>query len=510
MMYSVIIVDDDMIVRTFLSEMLDWNKYQLEVVGAAHNGEMAWKMIQEKHPDVVLTDISMPKMDGIELIQQLRSEGFLGVIDVISCHDDFELVKAAMKQGADDYILKNHLTGKNAETVLEKLTEQIKQKNIQAAHDTEIKAMVRRGINSIRQSLMQRVLAGELAGAELSEQLENAGLSGGYRRMAVMLIQPEQLSAEKNEMLLSLCTQSLENEKAEIFLLHEDVSIVLIDLSSSPSVQQNLQEIYRLQSMIENIAAEYMNTKISAAISGICDGDNAVATALRQADEMLKNRFYGSGSWLYGIEKPMAHELPEEAVVFERNLEEQLAKLDEDAVLKSSRSALEAIQRERVLPGVVLLWLRRCDRIAGIQRTEKQYSNMKHFADFADCGQQYIEHRLTNKRYELPQNISPMVNRGIQYIHSHFSEQIGLDDVAQEVLLSSPYFSRMFKQEMGVGFSEYLQSIRIEFVCRRLRVTDLTIKQIAEAAGFSDYPYFCKAFKKHLGVSPAVYRKTKR
>ena len=112
-MHRVLLADDDTIVRLYLTDIVNWKQYDMEVVGAARDGMEALEMIRRMEPDIVLTDISMPKMDGVQLIRQIRSEGFDGVIDVLSCHDDFDLVKNAMKEGADDYLLKNHLNDRS-------------------------------------------------------------------------------------------------------------------------------------------------------------------------------------------------------------------------------------------------------------------------------------------------------------------------------------------------------------------------------------------------------------
>ena len=108
-MHRVLIVDDDMIVRMYLRDIIRWESYGFTVIGLARDGEEALEIVHREQPDVILTDISMPRMNGIELIAHLRRENYDGVIDVLSCHDDFELVKSAMQRGADDYLLKNYL-----------------------------------------------------------------------------------------------------------------------------------------------------------------------------------------------------------------------------------------------------------------------------------------------------------------------------------------------------------------------------------------------------------------
>ena len=99
-MIKILLVDDDFLVRTFLSRLTNWNAHGYSVVGAAQDGEQALEMAQEYQPDIIITDISMPVMDGITLIRRLKKENNPAKIVVLSCHDDFEYVREAMKLGA--------------------------------------------------------------------------------------------------------------------------------------------------------------------------------------------------------------------------------------------------------------------------------------------------------------------------------------------------------------------------------------------------------------------------
>ena len=110
-MFRTLLVDDDFLVRSYLKTLSAWEKAGYEVVKDVQDGEEALRVLEEEKIDVVITDISMPLMDGIELIRHIREEKENIYIMVLSCHDDFEYVKEAMRLGADEYILKNKLKG---------------------------------------------------------------------------------------------------------------------------------------------------------------------------------------------------------------------------------------------------------------------------------------------------------------------------------------------------------------------------------------------------------------
>lgn len=120
-MYSVIIVEDDAIVRTYLSSLLEWESHGMKVVGQFKNGREAKQFVEEQNVDIVITDVSMPVMNGIELIKYIKNTEKIVKIIVLSCHSDYDFIREALKCGVSDYILKQYLTKENLLELLEKL-----------------------------------------------------------------------------------------------------------------------------------------------------------------------------------------------------------------------------------------------------------------------------------------------------------------------------------------------------------------------------------------------------
>ena len=134
-MIRTVIVDDDFLVRSYLKQLNAWERAGYQIVADARDGEEALTAVEQLGPEVVITDISMPLMDGIELIRRIRETNHTVYIIVLSCHDDFEYVKEAMKLGADEYVLKNSL---NEDSLYEMLVHTARQlqdkKEIGRAH----------------------------------------------------------------------------------------------------------------------------------------------------------------------------------------------------------------------------------------------------------------------------------------------------------------------------------------------------------------------------------------
>lgn len=400
-MVGILIVDDDALVRMFLKQIVPWEEHGYTVVGDACEGEEALEKIQELRPDILLTDMSMSGMDGLELIERAKADGFDGGVVVLSCHEDFSYVKMAMQLGADEYLLKNHLNGPELLRVMDLVRDKMESRRIQS---DRLHVYAKRGLRAMQHELLEALLA--RPGLPIEEQhrmTEAAGLHGRYDCCAVVLAQ---------------LPASAEGQSARLTEL------------LSP-------------------AAELFEREIGALIR-------------RGAAAQLVEGFH---------------------------------------------AALAQIGETRMQPGAVLYWLRRCDLAAGITREEREYAALRTFADYEAMGEAYLRQAQQRGDLDLPEELSPAIETAVGFIRAHFSEQLTLAQVAAQAGLTQNYFSSLFKQEVGMGFSAYLTECRLQCVCRCLREGNEMIKQIAAEAGFLDYQHFCRTFRKHMGVSPAEYRR---
>lgn len=254
-------------------------------------------------------------MNGIQLIQRLRRDKYDGVINVLSCHDDFEFVKSALQEGADDYLLKNYLNDTTMEERLKKLAEQIQACHREADRRHNINTLARSGIDVIRRELLERILRGDMVLTACEQYMAQAKLHGTYHRLTAVLLQPSGADREQMHELL-VCEQRLENEAADVLLLRENTMALLVDLGDVASLAQSIDKVDRMELMIDRIAKQYLNLELAIAARAVCEGNEAIAQALRQANETLQHSFYGSGCWRYGQEEKLSPVLPEEARFF--------------------------------------------------------------------------------------------------------------------------------------------------------------------------------------------------
>ena len=149
-MFRTLLVDDDFLVRTYLKTLSSWERAGYEITQDVQDGEEALDVMKQKEIDVVITDISMPVMDGIELIRHIRQEMENIYIIVFSCHDDFEYVKEAMRLGADEYVLKNALDEENLYEVLNKSKKQIENRKEKTSEQIRNKKLLKIGSHTMK------------------------------------------------------------------------------------------------------------------------------------------------------------------------------------------------------------------------------------------------------------------------------------------------------------------------------------------------------------------------
>lgn len=155
-MVSILIVDDDALVRMFLKQIVPWEDRGYTIAGDACDGEEALEKIEELHPDILLTDMSMSGLDGVGLIERAKADGFDGGVVVLSCHEDFSYVKTAMQLGADEYLLKNHLSGPELLRVMDTVRDKLESRR---ARSGRLHAYAKKGLRAMQHELLESLLS---------------------------------------------------------------------------------------------------------------------------------------------------------------------------------------------------------------------------------------------------------------------------------------------------------------------------------------------------------------
>ena len=185
-MYRTLVADDDFLVRSYLKTLDSWEKAGYEIVDDAEDGEEAYGFLQKEKIDVLVTDLTMPVMDGIELIRKIREENRDIYIIVLSCHDDFEYVKEAMRLGADEYVLKNSLDEDSLYDTLEKSARLIEKRREKSQEQARTRKLIHLGSHALKYYFFNGLISGMLKNQAREEKRVEAGIAGKYFNSAVI------------------------------------------------------------------------------------------------------------------------------------------------------------------------------------------------------------------------------------------------------------------------------------------------------------------------------------
>ena len=168
---------------------------------------------------------------------------------------------------------------------------------------------------------------------------------------------------------------------------------------------------------------------------------------------------------------------------------------------------IEGCQREHTDGRVLIQWLKQLDKRVGIRREPEEYMQISSLEQLKETGKKFVNQIFAEEERTVPEGICSTVKTVLEFIHCNYKNQISLPDAAEAADVNPTYLSYLFKQEMQIGFSNYLQECRMKCAKELLRNTNCKIKDVASMAGFNDYHYFSKTFKKLNHCSPADYRK---
>lgn len=523
-MIQTMIIDDDFLVRAYLKQLHAWHDAGFEIIAEARDGEEALRMILEMKPDVIVTDISMPLMDGIELIRQIRSRGCDTYLIVLSCYDDFQYVKEAMRLGANEYVLKNSLDEQSLYELLKNAEIQIEGLRVISNEQERTEKLIKIGSHSLKYHFFNQLLSGTMTLQEREEKRKEAGIAGKFINSAVINMfipkwveMKEQLSpleAEQySQAFLHRLTRHMDTLLGEDSLFVEEIYLgegifcCFLDLSAMCRSSLMKQKLTSVASACFRCCKEE-SYQYALGVSNICIGEEGIKQAYQQAREMIKLHFYEEEEILYfDSEKSIGHQCPHEAQDLLDHLTEYVSGKQVDKLKNSFELAIQYFRKYYVEPKLVLQWVKEMDSKIKLVRSFEDYFKIIKIEQLRDICEDYQRRLLEERRAVLPKGVSKAVRQAIDYIHRHYKSPIGLVEVAEAVGLNHAYLSFLFKQEMGIGFSNYLLECRMESSKELLKNTSYKIKEVAEAAGFNDYHYFSKAFKKLNGCSPAEFRK---
>jgi len=519
-MYTVMIVEDEVFVSLGLKNMIRWSDMGMTVIGEARNGKEGLEMYEQMKPDLILTDIKMPVMNGIDMITQIREKDATTKIVVLSCHEDYELVRQAFKQGISDYILKVKMMPDDIERIIRKIYDELQSESAKkgnCAFGDNWMALRNEQLDKckayiISQSISEeefRTFAGEL-------QIPEEGLAIGI--MEIHSNAERQNAEEKRKLALELIQKLLSEEKRGfIFRENEHRYLLLFSFPGTCNVNEYERPVDELLQRISDIIRTYLNGNSVFGISSFADAYHQLGRLYTEALETEKAAILlGEAVTYYGRED-CTQKYKNLLTAFEERITQAdwLTDVCRRKILKECSFQKDIVNNDiETMKEVFRRWIHRISFDNAVQKGEtlllavevsKQMRYAVSLPELIRTFEQYMSMLSDVKESNL---VSAEVARAVNLVKERFYEEdFGLAEVADYVGMNKQYFSSLFKKEVGQGFSDYLNSVRINKACELLRNTDLKSYEISEVIGFQDESYFSRVFKKVIGVRPNEYRR---
>lgn len=516
-----IVADDEYLICGMLTKMIRYDELGLELIGTANNGESLWSMVEREKPDIVITDISMPGTDGLEVIRRAHERELSTKFVLISGYREFEYAYTALKYGVVEYILKP-VAEQDLNAALSKALEQLRKPEPTADFEPA-RALF------FKDSFLQELQREPRTLDDLNRSCGTRFAQGVFRMLKVKL---------------DLCSGSGEGADAAFFtegMLQaalkkhfSDCADCLIDteqdgaavLLNYPSAQSG--------EFLKHAAAMLSELKRES-----CIGDKLHITLCASteytdlSDSLRKKQEALDAAWsrlVRGVDRVLLYrEVPcpvpkERQAELESRMTGALEILD-GKELREATTEFFRLPTAFLESRAALELLRRCtdrflslhhERLSAMQDEANAQSLGSQIQNILSCGypmaalrDELLSH-LTAAMEELSERKDIRQSRAVRIacacVEREYGSNITLDHIAQQVDLSPDYFSRLFKEETGQNFIKYVTDVRIDHARELLRSSGMNVSEIACAVGFANVQYFSKIFKKSVGVKPTEYR----
>lgn len=465
-MIKVLIVDDDKLVRKGISSAMPWNEFNMEVVGEASNGAKALDFLKSQPVDLMLTDLAMPVMSGIELMRAARQLYPELHIVVLTLHQDFDYIQEALRLGAIDYIAKVQLEKEQFEHVLHRI-----HTRISGLTSTKTKMPSQNEIN-VQYSSVYALVSQD----RKSEQKWPIELTAHGNQI--------QWEVERN----SWMWVAPQNEEDQLFLqLKESLNQVP---QSTLLVLSDVQE--RTWSQIKNWIMNYTETSLFYAYN---PNNQVIAVSMNEEDTFSKepqdediDRI--KQSW---FQTPWTHH---------DSYYNQL--MDQFNSLRLHKGQLMGLLYSIVMEWNHLFAQTTLGRISMIHSFESWYEVEEWIKQTA------AGIRKADEQISYSQEIIDAVKKAVMIVQQDLEQAYTASALSQQLNISRSYFSQCFKDLMGKTFNEYSRFIRVEKSKEYLLNTNNTIFWIAERVGYTDEKYFSRIFREMTGLLPSEYRQLGR
>jgi two-component system response regulator YesN len=505
---SVLIVDDELPIREEL-RLFHWEENGAVLVGEAENGEEAIHFCREYVPDVVITDITMPKMNGIELFRNLKQEFPQSQVIVLTAHSEFHYAQQALQLGALDYLVKVLFEDEEIISALDKARKAIDKERVVLKNKRE-------QLRWQKSEYINQFLKTDTDPKSILNELKSLGIDRSfplrYAKLFVNAASEDLLFVDRAlQKVLDELEQGSFSKLVWIPMIAGEYLLFVDHVSDNPNkIAIILEEL--VPGLYEGLNAKlpYISSEITifACISQSVRDENQLWESLRKGDGS-KSGFYQQSNVFLAEERHFSTLNEAMIAAIDREMKRSIHDVDQ-LISFIQKDFYEWASENRIDPdelkGLLLRWKVEWQKVWGVleQEVEKSQSileavTLSQAVTFLINGLKLNRNPASGYRLEI--------RNAVKMVEQRLSDQLSLASVAEEVELSPNYLSRLFREETGISFNEFVTKMRMEMAVDLLKSTNLKVYEIAEKIGIPSYRYFSAVFRKWTGVTPKEFRK---
>ena len=524
-MYRLLVADDEALVREGILAKLAAGGYEFDWIGQAADGEQAYDIICAEKPDIVITDIHMPFVDGIELIRKCREAGSNAHFLIITGYAEFEYAKKALEMGVDGYILKP-INDENLIGLMEKIIKLLGSEDSHRSMEDKLEAMSKDMQMLGRERALNQLFHAHPGGIKTGDtEILEALFPSEYQYFAVLLINLGKPAGQGGENDSDVLRESARQLVSGVI---GGNGCAVADYVAGAQVIAVLGHSSREQlKTLASRCAEEINRRLSAglgipasvSVSGISQGLSSVA--YRQAKAALFQRILQGGDKVYSYEESAGKEKVDYPQYKIKLLQTAIANNDYQGIEQVLNDIFLSDEANKYTVAYIrFLFLdvnnslqKACVRMEPDTEDWLESSvspdDMLGFFDSKLDIVRYLHTTImeTLKQYTANAALCREILGSIkEYINQHFTEDLQVKDLARRFAINPNYLSTIFRREAGQTISHYLTVKKLDMACHLLTATKSSIVEIAQTVGYNDPQYFYKVFKKTMGVTAMEYR----
>jgi two-component system, response regulator YesN len=520
MPYQVFFVEDEIVTREGIRDNVDWRAHGFELCGEAPDGELALPLLGATRPDVLITDIKMPFMDGLQLCKVVRERMPSTKVVILSGHDEFDYAQQAIKLGVTEYLLKP-VTVQQLHQVLQRLALQLDRERQEQAAVQGLRQQVEESRAALIERLWFKLLVGAISLPDAIEQSERLSFDLIARCYVVVVIRiaPRDAGVKLDysgfQRAQDVVSDVVGNDP-DVAVLRKDLEEFVLILKGNTStylVEARDVLLDRIQARVDQTTCQLISG-VGAPRSRITD----LGPSFLEALAAVENAAHEQG------DQPAAGVTAAEWLAVDRSaledylkcgISEELEEFFDSFILPLGTTRRSTIVKNYILLDLVFTTARLIKQWGGepdqvlpeLNQLETILANVNTIEEIKEHAQPLLNRALAFRDAQANALHGGVIQQAREYLHEHYMDSnISLHVVASRVGHSPSHFCTVFSEATGQTFKGYLTELRIKRAKELLRTTGLRAAEVSDQVGYNDPHYFSLVFRKTTGLSPKEFR----